>query len=65
MPDAVATTSERAFKSATPPRSSQLEPKPPIKAGVIYTCPMHRQIRQEGPGNCPICGPKHRMVARP
>jgi len=56
MPDAVATTSERALKSATPPRSSQLEPKPPIKAGVIYTCPMHPQIRQEGPGNCPICG---------
>ena len=25
-------------------------------AGVIYTCPMHPQIRQVGPGNCPICG---------
>ena len=25
-------------------------------AGVIYTCPMHPQIRQKGPGNCPICG---------
>jgi len=23
---------------------------------VIYTCPMHPQIRQAGPGNCPICG---------
>lgn len=22
----------------------------------IYTCPMHPEIRQEGPGNCPICG---------
>lgn len=22
----------------------------------IYTCPMHPQIRQQGPGNCPICG---------
>lgn len=21
-----------------------------------YTCPMHPQIRQTGPGNCPICG---------
>lgn len=21
-----------------------------------YTCPMHPQIRQRGPGNCPICG---------
>jgi Cu+-exporting ATPase len=24
--------------------------------GVIYTCPMHPQVRQMGPGNCPICG---------
>lgn len=23
---------------------------------TIYTCPMHPQIRQIGPGNCPICG---------
>ncbi len=21
-----------------------------------YTCPMHPQVRQKGPGNCPICG---------
>ncbi|MHB8911649.1 MAG: heavy metal translocating P-type ATPase [Lysobacter sp.] len=25
-------------------------------AGTIYTCPMHPQIRQQGPGTCPICG---------
>ena len=25
-------------------------------ADTIYTCPMHPQIRQPGPGNCPICG---------
>ncbi|MDQ2993085.1 MAG: heavy metal translocating P-type ATPase, partial [Candidatus Eremiobacteraeota bacterium] len=24
--------------------------------GTIYTCPMHSQIRQIGPGSCPICG---------
>ncbi|MUO31644.1 copper-transporting P-type ATPase [Agrobacterium vitis] len=24
--------------------------------GVIYTCPMHPQVKQIGPGNCPICG---------
>jgi P-type Cu+ transporter len=23
---------------------------------AVYTCPMHPQIRQVGPGNCPICG---------
>jgi len=31
------------------------EPHPAIP-GVIYTCPMHPEIRQEGPGSCPICG---------
>jgi Cu+-exporting ATPase len=29
---------------------------PFIAAGTIYTCPMHPQIRQVGPGACPICG---------
>ncbi len=29
---------------------------PPAAAGTIYTCPMHPQIRQSGPGSCPICG---------
>ena len=24
--------------------------------GTIYTCPMHPEIRQVGPGTCPICG---------
>ncbi len=24
--------------------------------GTMYTCPMHPQIRQVGPGNCPLCG---------
>src|SRR5262245_4862378 len=28
----------------------------PVPAGTIYTCPMHPQIRQAGPGFCPICG---------
>jgi Cu+-exporting ATPase len=25
-------------------------------AGIIWTCPMHPQIRRDGPGQCPICG---------
>ena len=29
---------------------------PAAPAGTIYTCPMHPQIRQVGPGHCPICG---------
>ncbi len=28
----------------------------PVPPGTIYTCPMHPEIRQEGPGSCPICG---------
>ena len=27
-----------------------------VPEGTIYTCPMHPQIRQVGPGSCPICG---------
>ncbi|WP_309601301.1 heavy metal translocating P-type ATPase [Sphingomonas sp.] len=27
-----------------------------VPAGTIWTCPMHPQIRQIGPGSCPICG---------
>ena len=29
---------------------------PEAPPGSIYTCPMHPEIRQEGPGSCPICG---------
>jgi len=32
------------------------QPLEPPSAGAIYTCPMHPEIRQIGPGNCPICG---------
>jgi Cu+-exporting ATPase len=28
----------------------------PVNADAIYTCPMHPEIRQVGPGSCPICG---------
>jgi Cu+-exporting ATPase len=31
-------------------------PAKPVAPGTIYTCPMHPQIRQIGPGSCPICG---------
>ncbi|PZQ57326.1 MAG: haloacid dehalogenase [Phenylobacterium zucineum] len=29
---------------------------PAAPPGTIYTCPMHPEIRQVGPGSCPICG---------
>ena len=25
-------------------------------AGMVYTCPMHPEVRQDHPGNCPKCG---------
>ncbi|MHB0926609.1 MAG: heavy metal translocating P-type ATPase [Gallionellaceae bacterium] len=37
-----------------------LKPRPAApsvaKQGVMYTCPMHPEIRQPAPGNCPKCG---------
>ena len=47
----------RAKFAAEP--DSYLKPKATAaaaKPGAIYTCPMHPQIRQAGPGSCPICG---------
>ncbi|MDE2317227.1 MAG: heavy metal translocating P-type ATPase [Xanthomonadaceae bacterium] len=32
------------------------KPAPPAPAGAIYTCPMHPEVQQVGPGDCPKCG---------
>jgi len=34
----------------------ETKPRAPGLEGTIYTCPMHPEIRQPGPGSCPICG---------
>ena len=47
---------ERYLKPEAKPAAPEQAGHPPPKPGVIYTCPMHPEIRQEGPGNCPICG---------
>ncbi|MGQ2943123.1 MAG: heavy metal translocating P-type ATPase [Blastomonas fulva] len=39
------------YLSPTEPQSNE-----PAGEAAIYTCPMHPQIRQIGPGACPICG---------
>ncbi len=41
-------------KYLSPASAAPEKTNPP--AGTIYTCPMHPQIRQQGPGTCPICG---------
>lgn len=46
-------------KFVADPEGYQAKPQPPQDAasdGALYTCPMHPQIRQVGPGVCPICG---------
>ncbi len=42
--------------TADPDRYLHPQTVAPAPEGTIYTCPMHPQIRQEGPGSCPICG---------
>ncbi|MCF7220404.1 heavy metal translocating P-type ATPase [Lysobacter sp. TLK-CK17T] len=44
--------------AADPQRWLSPDPAPAQQApaGTIYTCPMHPEIRQEGPGTCPKCG---------
>ena len=47
---------EAATKPA-PASSGSAEPAAPTSSGqTIYTCPMHPEIRQDHPGNCPKCG---------
>ena len=29
---------------------------PPADPETLYTCPMHPEVQQRGPGDCPICG---------
>ena len=44
---------------ADPDRYLSGAPQPapePVPEGTVYTCPMDPQIRQIGPGACPICG---------
>jgi Cu+-exporting ATPase len=40
------------YLSGTPQPAAPVD----VPEGAIYTCPMHPQIRQVGPGSCPICG---------
>ncbi len=51
--------SERCRTKFVAAPEKYLDGKPTSEAapeGTIYTCPMHPEIEQIGPGNCPICG---------
>jgi Cu+-exporting ATPase len=38
------------------PHAPPVAPRADVPAGIIYTCPMHPEVRQIGPGHCPKCG---------
>ncbi|MES2095930.1 MAG: heavy metal translocating P-type ATPase [Pseudomonadota bacterium] len=48
----------RAKFVADPARylSDATHPAPQASPGAMWTCPMHPEIRRDGPGTCPICG---------
>jgi Cu+-exporting ATPase len=43
-------------KFLKPKEPEQKKPEVAVPAGAIYTCPMDPEVRQVGPGSCPICG---------
>ena len=45
-----------AYLNATADSAAEREPATVADETVEYTCPMHPEIRQPGPGACPICG---------
>jgi P-type Cu+ transporter len=47
---------EHSSRCAHQAGDSQAAKRAPAVTATIYTCPMHPQIRQAGPGSCPICG---------
>jgi len=60
MPNASGTSRDHAVHAGQGhSHHAPVSPKPAPKGDqtqVEYTCPMHPQVRQMGPGNCPICG---------
>jgi len=36
--------------------AKKVEPNSTVSTDTIYTCPMHPEVRQDHPGNCPKCG---------
>jgi P-type Cu+ transporter len=45
-----------AHSQGYPQPASDKGQRAAVSEGSMYTCPMHPQIRQVGPGSCPICG---------
>ncbi|WP_420466702.1 efflux RND transporter periplasmic adaptor subunit [Panacagrimonas sp.] len=46
------------YAQSMTPHKHQLTKMTDTQGKVYYTCAMHPQVRQDDPGNCPICGMK-------
>ena len=62
-PTARSPVSPAADEGATQPVATSLSNDPLAATSqsadtteVVYTCPMHPQVRQGAPGRCPVCG---------
>ena len=44
------------FLAPAPAPAEAQRPAEPAPEGAIHTCPMHPEVRQQGPGTCPKCG---------
>ena len=59
MPDGTVMKGSHHDRGLHAPAASNAASKPAARGDqsqAEYTCPMHPQVRQMGPGNCPICG---------
>jgi Cu+-exporting ATPase len=55
-PDRYATESALKHQPSHAHHGDDQKPAREVPTGTIYTRPMHPEIRQVGPGSCPICG---------
>ena len=53
---AAAPPAPAAATSSPPPAQAIVATAKPVAGGVVYTCPMHPEVRQDHPGACPKCG---------
>jgi Cu+-exporting ATPase len=56
MPDGTVMDGAHHDHAHHPPAATKPTVTVPPGKPVEYTCPMHPQVRQMGPGHCPICG---------
>lgn len=53
------------YAQSRAPHRHELTRATDAQGQVYYTCPMHPQVRQDEPGNCPICGMRLSRRAEP